>query len=580
MPRYPDSFKIEVAEKNRIEDVVAEYVVLSKHSGSNRFGLCPFHNEKTPSFSVSPSKQIYYCFGCGKGGDVISFIRDVENITYPEAMEFLARRAGIPVPVTEEDEESKKRARIYALNKEAARFFYGQLSTPDGAAARQYVASRRITPTTVTNFGLGYAPDRWSGLQEAMRAKGFTEREMVDADLIRPGKNGYYDTFRNRLVFPVIDVSGRVIGFSGRAIGDNTPKYLNSRDTPVFSKGHNLFGLNLAKKSKTGYIILVEGNVDVVSLHQAGFDSAVASLGTSLTDEQARLLSRYTDQIILAYDSDGAGLKASQRGIRILEKLNVRVKVLRWDGAKDPDEYIKLKGAGAFQNLIQRSEAQTDYLLRNLKDKYDFTEDEQKVLYLRDATSLAAGLPSQVERQVYGGRIAAVAGVDQAVVCSEIELQRKRQLRTARAGEERSGTPETLAQPPDRALRYDNPRSAIGEEGVIRMLYLEPALAEKAERELRPEEFTADSLRHFYSVFLSRIKEHKDITPTLLGEELSGPEMSLLVRIIDKPEKLSSAEETLSDYIKAIKDNNHAGTERSDLRALAEKMKDKGKGYL
>lgn len=580
MPIYPDSFKTEVAEKNSIEDVVSDYVALSKRSGINRFGLCPFHNEKTPSFSVCPSRQSFHCFGCGKGGDAVSFIMEIEGLTYPEALEFLARRAGIPIPVTENDEETKRRARMLALNKDAARFFYEYLLSPAGEAGRAYIAKRRISPAVAKNFGLGCAPDSWTGLYDAMRQKGYSDRELLAADLIRPGRRGgYYDTFRNRLMFPVIDPSGKVLGFSGRILGDGEPKYLNSKETAVFNKGRTLFGLNLARKSKSGYMLLVEGNVDVVSLHQAGFDSAVASLGTSLTDEQARLLSRYTQQVILAYDSDGAGLKAAQRGIGILEKLNVKVKVLRWEGAKDPDDFIRLRGAGAFRNLIENSESQIDYRLLNIKNKYDLSVPEQKVDYLKECTALVAGFPGEVERQVYAGRVAEIAGVSPDAVIREAETQRKRLMRNAKSRTERDNRPEKLVQPGSRELKYDNPSSAVAEEGVVRLLFLDSALAEKAKASLREEDFTSAALRHLYSVLLTRIGEHREISLPLLGDELSAAEMSLLVSLSEKPEDLSSASETLGDYIRKIRENNGHGTELSDLRSIADQLKSKGKGY-
>lgn len=580
MPNYPDSFKTEVAERNSIEDVVAEYVTLSKRSGSNRFGLCPFHNEKTPSFSVSPSKQIFHCFGCGKGGDVITFIREIEGLSYPEALEFLARRAGIPIPVADDDAESKKRARMYALNKDAARFYYERLVSPAGAPAQQYVMKRQISKTALRNFGLGFAPDTWSSLRDAMHTLGYSDSELFEADLIRKGRGGgFYDTFRNRLMFPVIDTSGRVIGFSGRILGDGEPKYLNTRETLVFNKGRNLFGLNLAKKSKAGYIILVEGNVDVVSLHQAGFDSAVASLGTALTDEQARIISRYTQEVILAYDSDGAGVKAAQRGIKILEKLDVKVKILRWEGAKDPDEYIKLKGAGAFRNLIEKSESQMDFRLLNIKNKYDITIPEQKVDYLKEATNLVAGFPGEVERQVYAAIVAEIADVAKDAVIKEVENRRKRLIRAAKAGAERDIRPEAAAQPPDRALHYENPKSAVGEEGIVRLLFLEPSLAPVIRADINPEDFTSDALRHIYETVLARIDSSRAVSPSLLSDELSTAEMSLLVRTIEKPEDLSSAQSTAADYIRTVKENNGRESGINDLRTIADSMKNKGKGY-
>ena len=576
---FSESFLTELTERNDIVDVVSGYVRLGKKSGSNMFGLCPFHSEKTPSFSVSPDKQIYHCFGCGKGGGVINFIMEIENLSFPEAVEFLAKRAGMPIPEEENDRESRKRSRMLALNRDAARFFYAQLSTPQGDAARDYMAKRRIGPATAKNFGIGFAPDTWDSLEKAMWEKGYTDFELFDAGLVRKGnKGGYYDTFRNRLMFPVIDVRGNVIGFSGRILGDGEPKYMNSPETLVFNKSRNLFALNLAKKSKSGYIILSEGNIDVVSLHQAGFDSAVASLGTSLTPEQARLLSRYTNQVIIAYDNDGAGIKAAQRAIGILEKLDLKVKVLRLNGAKDPDEFIKLKGADAFRNLLENSENQIDYRLRTVTDKYDLSVDEQKVEFLKEASDLVARLPGSVERQVYAMRVASMSGVSADVVTKEVERRRKKLVAQASRSEARQQSrPERQFQPEDKALRYDDPSSAAAEEGIIRLLYLDPALS-RSTRLPDPEEFSSPALGHIYSVLRDKIDRGETPSTATLGGELAGQEMSLLVSLLQKPELLSRGDRTLADYIKRIRERKEQGKQVSDLRALADKLRET-KGY-
>ena len=576
---FSESFLTELTERNDIVDVVSGYVRLGKKSGSNMFGLCPFHSEKTPSFSVSPDKQIYHCFGCGKGGGVINFIMEIENLSFPEAVEFLAKRAGMPIPEEENDRESRKRSRMLSLNRDAARFFYAQLSTPQGGAARDYMAKRRIGPATAKNFGIGFAPDTWDSLEKAMREKGYTDFELFDAGLVRKGnKGGYYDTFRNRLMFPVIDVRGNVIGFSGRILGDGEPKYMNSPETLVFNKSRNLFALNLAKKSKSGYIILSEGNIDVVSLHQAGFDSAVASLGTSLTPEQARLLSRYTNQVIIAYDNDGAGIKAAQRAIGILEKLDLKVKVLRMSGAKDPDEFIKLKGADAFRNLLESSENQIDYRLRSVTDKFDLSVDEQKVEFLKEASDLVARLPGSVERQVYAMRVASMSGVSADVVTKEVERRRKKLVNQASRSEERQQSrPERQLQPEEKALRYEDPSSAAAEEGLIRLLYLDPALARNAELPA-PEEFSSPALGHIYSVLRDKIDRGETPSAATLGGALDGQEMSLLVRLLQKPELLSKGDRALADYIKRIRERKEQGKQVSDLRALADKLRET-KGY-
>lgn len=569
---FPESFITELAERNDIVDVVSGYVRLGKKSGSNLFGLCPFHSEKTPSFSVNPDKQIYHCFGCGKGGGVINFIMEIENLSFPEAVEFLAKRAGMALPEQTDSRESRKRARMLALNKDAARYFYDQLSAPGGGIAREYIAKRQIGRKMATAFGLGFATDGWSGLLDAMRAKGYTDYEMFDAGLVRRGKNGgFYDTFRRRLMFPVIDVRGDVIGFSGRILGDGEPKYMNSPETLVFNKSRNLFALNLAKKSKSGYIILSEGNIDVVSLHQAGFDSAVASLGTSLTPEQARLISRYTNEVVIAYDNDGAGMKASQRAIGILEKLDLRVKVLRMSGAKDPDEFIKLKGPDAFRNLIDAAENQVDYRLRAVTDKYDLTVDEQKVEFLKEASELVARLPGSVERQVYAMRVASMAGVDARVVTDEAERRRKKLLSQAHRAADRDATrPERQSQPAEKGIKYENPASAVAEEGVIRLLYLEPELAAEALPEAG--EFSSPVLAHIYTEMREMLDSGQKVSPTTLSGVLSGEEMSLVVNIIQKPELLSNARRTLSDYTQRIKSE---GARRSAGLDFAEILRQK-----
>lgn len=569
---YPDNFINELVARNDIVDVVSGYVRLGKKSGSNMFGLCPFHSEKTPSFSVSPDKQIYHCFGCGKGGGVISFIMEIENLSFKEAVAFLAQRANMTLPEQEDDRESKKRARMYALNRDAGYFFYEQLLAPSGERAREYMARRGISKTTATNFGLGFAPNDWSALEKAMREKGYTDFELFDAGLIKKGRNGgWYDTFRDRLMFPVIDVQGRVIGFSGRILGDEGPKYLNSPETIVFNKGRNLFALNLAKKSKSGYILLTEGNIDVVSLHQAGFDSAVASLGTSLTAEQARLISRYTDQVVIAYDNDGAGQKAAQRAISILEKLDLKVKVLQMSGAKDPDEFIKLKGPEAFARLIEGSENQIEYLLAQSREKYDLSTDAQKLDYLRETEDLLARRPSAAEREIYSRRVAAEVGISPEVLIGEVNNRRKRLLRSAEKVEGSGRARSDLAMARE-TIRYNDPASAVAEEGVIRLLYLEPGLASSPKLPAA-EEFSSPELGHIYSVLLARLREGKAVTADVLGGELEAKEVSQLVSILQKPEALSNSTQALDDYTGRIRERRRIKEQGSDPMQIYEQRK-------
>ena len=570
---FDEQFLTELSERNPIEDVVGSYVNLSKRSGQNLFGLCPFHNERTPSFSVSPSKGIYHCFGCGKGGSVINFIMEIENCTFPEAVEKLANRAGMSVPEYDTSELSKKRKRIYELNKDAARFFYSQLSTPDGKLATDYLSARKLKGATVKDFGLGFAPDTWDSLRNAMAAKGYSDMEMYDAGLVKKGRNGgFYDAFRKRLMFPVIDVRGNVLGFSGRILGEGEPKYYNSPDTAVFTKGKNLFGLNLAKKSRAGYILLVEGNVDVCMLHQNGFDSAVASLGTALTNEQANLISRFTDEVVLAYDSDTAGQKATRRAIEIFEKLSVKTRVLVMSGAKDPDEYIKSKGAAAFGNLIEGSKDQMDYRLQTILSKYDLDNSEQKVSYLREASSVVATFPDQIKREVYARQLASVSGVNPEAVSKEIEAQRSKLVKSASRRDMR----ETMrvaqsAQPKDKEQRYENLTSAMAEEGVIRLIANVPSVS----CDLKKEEFSSERLGSIYEL----IRQSDTCDFALFSQILSQEDMNLLTRISEaEPIDKSKLDIIMNDYIKRIRaENAKSGT--TDLRVLAEQLKNEGKGY-
>ena len=576
---FPEAFLQELVEKNDIVDVVSGYVRLTKRSGANQFGLCPFHSEKTPSFSVSPDRQIYHCFGCGKGGGVINFIMEIENLSFPEAVEFLAKRVGMPIPEEENSAESKKRRRMLDLNRDAARFFHTCLKSPEGRAAQAYMNARQITPQTATRFGLGAAPDTWDSLRNAMHELGYRDQELFEAGLVRKGKSGgFYDTFRGRLMFPVIDVRGDVIGFSGRILGDGEPKYMNSPETLVFNKSRNLFAMNLAKKSKSGYIILAEGNIDVVMMHQAGFDSAVASLGTSLTAEQARLISRFTNEVVIAYDSDGAGKKASQRAIGLLEKLDVKVKVLSMTGAKDPDEFIKLKGADAFRNLLEKSENHIDYRLQTVTNKDDLTVDEQKVEFLKEASELVARLPGSVERQVYAMRVASLAGVPNDVVAQEVERRHKKAVRTAcRENENKLSHPERQLQPGQKEFHYENPESAAAEEGIIRLLFLDQGLF-KGKDLPEPEEFSSPALAQIYSALKTKFENGDIISTATLSATLPPELASLLAGILQKPEALRNGEMALKDYIARIRRQRELATDTADLRRLAERLKET-KGY-
>ncbi|MGE4483570.1 MAG: DNA primase [Oscillospiraceae bacterium] len=577
---FSEKFLEELAARNDIADVVGSYVQLTKRSGANLFGLCPFHSEKTPSFSVSPDKQIYHCFGCGKGGGVINFIMEIENLGFADSVHFLAKRAGMTVPDDDvPDEVKSRRARLLELNRDAARFFYDCLGSEAGKTATEYISRRGISGAMVRRFGLGSAPDSWNTLADAMVKRGYTQGELLEAGLCKKGKNGgVYDAFRNRLMFPVIDVRGSVIGFSGRILGDGEPKYLNSPETLVFSKSRNLFALNLAKKNKHGMLILAEGNIDVVSLHQAGFDCAVASLGTSLTAEQARLMSRYTDKVVIAYDSDSAGVKAAQRAIGILEKTGLGVKVLRMEGSKDPDEYIQKKGADAFSLLLERSENHIEYRILTAKAKYDIETDEGRLGFLAEATEMLSSVPNAVEREVYGIRVAEMTGVTADAIQNEIKkAYRRRIMQQDKKRDREIVKPAVSSQPKDREIRYDNIFSAVAEEGVIRLLLIDPTLTARLE-DLKQEDFTAPFLGKVFGIITNNAQEGRQTTIATLTPFFTPAEMSQLTAVLQKPETPGNGETALRDYIEKIKTEKMKTPGEGDIMAVREKYREK-KGF-
>jgi DNA primase, catalytic core len=576
---FPESFLEELSARNDIADVVSNYVHLTKKSGANLFGLCPFHSEKTPSFSVNPERQIYHCFGCGKGGSVINFIMEIENLSFPDAVQFLAHRAGMEVPEDAPDENKSRRTRMLELNRAAARFFYEQLVAPTGRTAQEYAEKRAISGVMVRAFGLGYAPDSWNALTDAMEKLGYTRPEMLDAGLVRAGKSGgVYDYFRSRLMFPVIDVRGSVIGFSGRVLGDGEPKYLNSPDTLVYSKARSLFALNLAKKSKSGYIILSEGNIDVVSLHQAGFDSAVASLGTSLTSDQARLIARYTDQVIIAYDADEAGQKASQRAIGILQPLDLKVKVLRIPGSKDPDEFIRANGPSAFHSLLEHSGNQVEYRLDNIEEKYDLSEQEGRIGFLQESEKYLASIADNVVREIYIERVAEKANVNRDAVKNDVEHFRKKQTKSAKKQLDRNASsPLRAAQPPSRQLHYTNVRSAMAERGVLNLLCRFPELFNGVM--LSGMDFSSEPMGRLYDALLRRVQDGRGVSPATLEGQFAPEELALLADILQNDAVTAAAAETaLRDYINTIQAEKYKASGTEDLRGYAEKLK-KTKGY-
>ena len=576
---FPASFIDELVARNPIEDVVGQHVNL-KRSGSNLFGLCPFHGEKTASFSVNPDKGIYYCFGCHKGGGVVNFQMEIEGLSYPDAVRALAKRVGMEVP---EDEQYQSRyrqqERLWALHKEAARFFHSQLYAPIGAEALKYALGRGMSKSILTTFGVGYAPDSWDTMVKAMKAKGYTEQELKDSGLVTVSqKNGnLFDRFRDRLMFPIIDVRGNVIGFGGRIIkkDDNAAKYLNSPETMIFNKRKNLFGMNLAKKSKQGYLILVEGNIDVVALHQYGFDNAIASLGTSLTEEQAALMTRYTDQIVLIYDGDKAGQNATQRAIPILEKAGIQVKVLQLKDAKDPDEFLKKFGADKFKLLLEGSANRVEYQLNAIRGKYDLNVDEERVKFLQESAGLISSLQSPVQQEVYGHRVADVAKISYDAMKNEIEKARKRRFYQQKKKQEAIDlAPAKALQPKSRNIRYDNMKSAMAEETLLAMALREPALLDQA-AQLKGESFSSGLLGKVFSQLQQRHSLGLEVSVAVL-EELSSDEMSHIAGVAQK-ELGPVNEQAFADCIRTVLAEHQAASvsTEDDLIAYQKKLKER-----
>ena len=586
----PDSFLDDLSGRLNIVDVVSAYLPLNKKGGSY-WGLCPFHHEKTPSFSVNESRQIFHCFGCGKGGGAIRFVMEMDSLSFPDAVRKLADQAGLQVPEDSmgDGQWREKRRRILELNKEAARFYRSMLADPRGEAVAAYIRDkRRISPKFSARFGLGAAPDAWDSLILAMRDKGYAKADLIDAGLAVAGKNGgVYDKYRNRLMLPVIDVRGDVIGFTSRVMDDSTPKYLNTPETAIFKKRSILYGLNYAKKTKRPNFILVEGNIDVITLHQAGFDNTVATMGTALTEEHVRLLGRYTKELVLCYDNDAAGEDATQRAIALLKGSEIGVKVLRLpkrqtpDGQmvkQDADDYIKNFGPAAFEALMDQSANSVEYRLTAVQANFDLSRDDQRAQYLLAAADVVASLSSPVEREIYAGRCAETAGVSKEAVLQEIERQRKKRRWEARRQEERQNlTPTRQLQPKSRGLRYDNVRSARAEEGVLRIVLMDGEYFRETE-ELTADCFSSPLLGKAYALLQERWRAGKSVSLPPLESQFTLEEMDQLSAAVQEPQAGNTAQAALADYMQTIlaehrRKEIHSAEDLNDLKQALKQKK-------
>ncbi len=559
----------QLLQRSDITDVVQTYVKL-RHTGKMHTGLCPFHNEKTPSFVVYPDTQSFYCFGCGAGGSVITFIQRISNVDYVQAINTLAQRCGMPLP-DEDDEAGKKRTRLLSLNKQAARFYFNCMNedTLNAKNLRAYWRKRGLEDSTIRKFGLGYAPDERNALQNHMYNLGFSKQELIDAGFVRKNdKNEVYEFFRHRAMIPIFDIRGNVIAFSGRKIDENRGggKYINSPETVLYKKSKTLFALNIAKKFANTKFILCEGNMDAIALHQAGFTTAVAGCGTSVTWEHVKLLSDYTGEVVICFDSDEAGQKATQKAISLLSKSTLKVSVLKLTGAKDPDEFIAKFGAHKFEMLLNGSDNAVEYALANIRDKYDISSDDGRVAYLKEAVNiLSASHLTSIERDVYAGRLAEQTSVAKHALISQITSSAKYKMRRDMAEREKRLLDEGMSSRINLSQNsYDSKTLGVvfAEQQLVGAVLRRPDLLKLCKNELLSEHFISEDMRRTYESMLRYDGEYFDIA--MLSEELPEETITLLSRILAQNYNVIIGEQDIELYIKRILDNYLQGGEAAE----------------
>ena len=577
----PDSFIEELTQRNNIEDLVSSYITL-RPRGRTRVGLCPFHGEKTPSFTVYPDNNSFYCFGCGAGGDVITFVKKIERLDYMDAVRFLAERAGMDIPRNDVDDTAGKlRRRILEANRDAARFYHAMLYTPEGRHALEYYYSRGYSDKTIRRFGLGYAPEGFSALLRHLKEKGYRDDELLLAWLVRRSQKGnLYDSFRNRVMVPIIDVRGNVIAFGGRVLDDSKPKYVNTGDTPVFKKTHNLFALNIAKESGR-QLILCEGYMDVIALHQAGFTNTVAALGTSFTADHANLIARYADEAVLVFDSDDAGQKGAARAMGLLRNAGVRVRVVRIPDGKDPDEFLRHHPPEAFKLLIDRSSNDVEYRLLTLRQGYLLDTPDGKVQYLNEAIKIIASLHNSVERDVYISRLSQELSVSKAAIQEQVNLLLKRkerkQTREQLSAEVRKSEQIISKINPD-ALRFV--RAAAAEEALIGSLLLHPDRISKIAQQLPESDMITPFNRRLYACIVQRHAKGLIVELAILAAEFSEDEMAYITLILHNAQTRAESMADLMQYVDIIRSEktlstmtDTSGLSDDELRLLLEKMR-------
>lgn len=559
MARFSDDFIQQIRDNNDIESVISSYIDL-KRRGKNLVGLCPFHNEKTPSFTVYPETASYYCFGCGAGGEVINFIRNIENLDFTEAVKLLADRAGLKLPEYQnyDDSVAKLRRRIYEANREAARFYHETLFTDKGKKQLDYLLGRGVSPKMIKHFGLGAAPDDWHSLEEHLKSKGFKWEELVAANLVRNseknGKRYYYDAFRAKVMYPVIDIRGNVVAFGGRVLDDSKPKYINTSDTLVYKKSNELFALNFAKNGNNRKLILCEGYMDVIALHQAGYENAVAGLGTALTPEQVSLISRYADEVALCYDSDEAGQKAVRAAMTLFSKTGVKVKVIRLEGGKDPDEIIKRYGKERFERLLNKADNDTEYKLSKLREKYIVETDDGKLSFLREAVKILAFCDS-IERDVYAMRLSDELNVGKDAIIQQInEARRKENYRRTKTelatAQKRVQNLDIAADP----QRLKNIRAAKAEDTVLVTLLNNAGFYKNIKDRLSEDVFITPVNKHLLEIITKRLEEQESIDISHLSQYLTSEEVSVVARLLANQAMVSNTLKECEDCLAVLEE--------------------------
>ena len=554
--RITDTFLQDLKYRLSIEDVISSYVQLKK-SGRTHFGLCPFHNEKTPSFAVFTESQTFHCFGCGAGGDIISFIMKIENLDYLEAVKFLAETAGMTVPENDMDDSvARKKSRLMAANREAARFFNSNLKTAKGEKGYRYFKDRGFSDSTITKFGLGYALDEWDGLIKYMKGLGYSVGELYEANLVRKseknGKTHYYDNFKNRIIIPIIDLRGNVIAFGGRVLDDSKPKYVNTSDTLIYKKSNAVFALNKAKNNPDRKIILAEGYMDVIAMHQAGFTNAVACLGTALTREQARMISRYADEVILSYDSDGAGKAATDKAIQIFDEVDIKVRVLSLTGGKDPDEIIKTHGRERFEALINGASNDIEFRLLAARKNFDMQTTDGKLGFLNQAVKILSSVDNAIERDLYISRLSDELSVSKEAikiqVAEEIKKNRRRQSREnfRKIQKQTAGYNDKIN--PDRAKYL---RAAKAEEIILSTVLKNQDLAEKIFAFVNDDLFITELNRRIFLFIKENMKDGKGIDLSIFNEAFDFEKMGYITDLF-RGENISNSVQECRDCAEVI----------------------------